>query len=66
MMFCMSEFPQWEHVDSDDEDTLEQSTLFERTTGGLPAVVKEVEAEAWDVGGRQVKEQMLIRRAEHF
>lgn len=36
----------------------------EKTTGGQPALSKEVEAEAVDVGGRQVKERMFRRRVE--
>ena len=43
---------------------MRRTSSCQRTTGGKPAVSEEVEAEAVDAGGRQVKEHMFIRRVE--
>ena len=48
-------------IDSDDDHArVKHITTSERMTGGQPAVSEEVEAEAVDVGGRQVEELMFI------
>ena len=52
-------------IDSDDDHAkVKHIITSERTAGGQPAVSEEVEAEAVDVGGRWVMEQMFIHRVE--